>query len=109
MSRYINANDIRKPIYAEEDNCTGIGMTFDEMDAYNDGIDAMIRQIDNVPTADVKEAVRGEWKLTPQGVIVCSHCGRQALRSYYCGIKISHVQETSNFCPHCGAKMEGEQ
>ena len=37
----IDRSKIYKAIPAEEDNCTGMGMTYDEMDAYNDGIDAM--------------------------------------------------------------------
>lgn len=37
----IDKSKIYKAIPAEEDNCTGMGMTYDEMDAYNDGIDAM--------------------------------------------------------------------
>lgn len=37
----IDKSKIYKAIPAEEDNCTGMGMTFEEMDAYNEGIDAM--------------------------------------------------------------------
>ena len=37
----IDRSKIYKAIPAEEDNCTGAGMTFEEMDAYNEGIDAM--------------------------------------------------------------------
>lgn len=37
----IDKSKIYKAIPAEEDNCTGMGMTYDEMYAYNDGIDAM--------------------------------------------------------------------
>ncbi len=37
----IDRSKIYKAIPAEEDNCTGMGMTFEEMDAYNDGIDVM--------------------------------------------------------------------
>lgn len=37
----IDRSKIYKAIPAEEDNCTGIGMTLEEMDAYNEGIDAM--------------------------------------------------------------------
>ncbi len=49
---------ICKPIPAEEDNCTGMGMSYDEMDAYNDGIDAMYSKVQDAPTiieADDKE------------------------------------------------------
>lgn len=37
----IDRSKIYKAIPAEEDNVTGQGMTYEEMDAYNDGIDAM--------------------------------------------------------------------
>lgn len=37
----IDRSKIYKAIPAEEDNCTGMGMTLEEMDAYNKGIDAM--------------------------------------------------------------------
>lgn len=46
----IDRSKISKAIPAEEDNCTGMGMTYDEMDAYNDGIDAMYSRIQNAPT-----------------------------------------------------------
>lgn len=37
--RLINVDDLNKPIYAEEDNITGSGMSYDEIVGYNDGID----------------------------------------------------------------------
>lgn len=37
----IDRSNIYKATYADEDNLTGIGMTLEEMDAYNSGIDAM--------------------------------------------------------------------
>lgn len=46
----VDKSKIYKAIYAEEDNCTGMGMTLDEMDAYNDGIDAMYSLVENAPT-----------------------------------------------------------
>ena len=41
----IDRSKIYKAIPAEEDNCTGMGMTLEEMDAYNEGIDAMYRLV----------------------------------------------------------------
>lgn len=46
----IDRSKIYKAIYAEEDNCTGMGMTLEEMDTYNDGIDAMYSLINSAPT-----------------------------------------------------------
>lgn len=48
--RLIDRSKIYKAIYAEEDNCTGMGMTLEEMDAYNNGIDAMYSVIDRAST-----------------------------------------------------------
>lgn len=44
----IDRKKIVKAIPAEEDNCTGMGMTYDEMDAYNDGIDDMYEKLQRV-------------------------------------------------------------
>lgn len=56
---------------------------------------------DEVPAADVKPVVHGEWKeskkitLFPNDIIwVCSVCGE-----YYA--------KHSSYCPNCGAKMGG--
>lgn len=46
----IDKSKICKAIPAEEDNCTGMGMTLEEMDAYNEGIDAMYSRIKGTPT-----------------------------------------------------------
>ena len=42
------------------------------------------------------ERKRGRWKVTPV-YIKCSECGE------------SFMLIPQNYCPHCGAKMEGEQ
>lgn len=46
----IDRSKIYKAIPAEEDNCTGAGMTLEEMDAYNEGIDAMYSFVKGAPT-----------------------------------------------------------
>ena len=48
--RLIDADKLQKAIPAEEDNITGMGMTYDEMEAYNDGIDEQWKKIINAPT-----------------------------------------------------------
>ena len=52
--------------------------------------------IDAEPTVEPKT---GKWKPYPitDGCIQCSVCG------------ILRVGEPSNYCPNCGAKMEGEK
>ena len=57
--------------------------------------------VDDLPTADVQEVRHGHWECNyDRGafyiVYVCSECGRETL-----------VKE--NFCPYCGARMDGEE
>ena len=47
--RLIDADRLNKPIYAEEDNITGSGMSYDEICGYNDGIDIAWNKIDQFP------------------------------------------------------------
>lgn len=50
--------------------------------------------IDSMPTADVVDVVHGEWKWTGSNNLRCSECGDIAPTSY-------------NYCPNCGARMDG--
>lgn len=56
------------------------------------------KQIANAPTIDAVEVVHGEWIMYPisDGMNQCSKCG------------VLRFGE-SNFCPNCGAKMDGER
>lgn len=75
MAEYIDREKVYKAIPAEEDNLTGSGMTLDEMDAYNDGIDAMYYLVMNAPKADVVEkskidkAIEEIRKLSPKPTV----------------------------------------
>ena len=93
--RYIDADKIQ--ITAER-GMVSEGLIFIPM------VDAQ-RSIDATPTADVVEVRHGEWKATiiensdkvfRTGAPHCSLCSRQA-------------QHRTPFCPHCGAKMDGER
>lgn len=64
--------------------------------------------LEPVPTADVRENVRGEWiekyyasnetgETVFHGMIMCSVCGH-----------VPKVGWLSDFCPNCGADMRGE-
>ena len=63
------------------------------------------RMISAAPTVDAAEVVHGKWLFKhnpitdPKGYfirIVCSECNL-------------HTGQKSNYCPQCGAKMEGER
>ena len=56
----IDRSKIYKAIPAEEDNCTGMGMTLEEMDAYNKGIDAMYALVKGADTIIEADKESGE-------------------------------------------------
>lgn len=52
--------------------------------------------ISNQPTADVQKIKYGKWIISSDGYYpYCSECGKEP-------------KEMSEFCPHCGAKMDKE-
>lgn len=94
MSRYIDADRLK-----EELKNSGY--------CYNNWLDIEM-YINNQPTADVRENVKGEWiekyyasnetgETVFHGMIMCSVCGH-----------VPKVGWLSNFCPDCGADMRGE-
>lgn len=101
MRRYIDADLIQyEPMLRPQGN----GNYEDCEIAYRD-------EIDNIPTADVRENVKGEWiEDNPREKSMmwrCSVCGRIA---YYptIGKRKSYKKHCGyNFCPNCGADMRG--
>ena len=64
--------------------------------------------VEELPAADVAPVVRSEWEPVKcknmwgdvVGVLQCSACKRS-------DVKGRGIVRKSNFCPNCGAKMEG--
>jgi len=59
--------------------------------------------IDNIPAADVRPVVRGKWIMNDECRTVCSLCGNTVAF-------VSHPDrrwDLGNYCPNCGAMMEG--
>ena len=56
----------------------------------------------DVPAVDAMEVVHGHWYKAPHHPYRCSCCGEMALLDMY---GESHCR--SNYCPNCGAKMDG--
>ena len=59
------------------------------------------------PTADVAEVRHGEWvfgKLGGRDAWVCSLCG-----AGFTGENAEWIAKEHDFCPKCGAKMDGER
>lgn len=61
---------------------------------YNTGLHRAMSRIDNIPAADVAPVVHGRW-IKVDGLVACSVCKENPPRTYH------------NFCPNCGAKMDG--
>lgn len=57
---------------------------------------ARVKDVDDVPTADVQEVKHGKWDYG-QNIFpcFCSECGQEADMVYA-------------YCPHCGARMDGK-
>ena len=88
----------------------GIGianpLVFDKTE-YAHGWNCAIEIIQNAPTVDAVEVVHGRWErmvgmMPPEyhGRHECSCCGVKALDWKF-------HEYLSNYCPNCGAKMDG--
>jgi hypothetical protein len=63
-----------------------------------------VDDIENAPTVDAVEVVHGEWE-KQQGIYSCSICGKACPYDVQADI----IQYwPCNYCPSCGAKMDGE-
>ena len=69
-------------------------------------ISPILQLIDEQPTADVRENVKGEWieDAIANNIYRCSECGIDAPVEPTRG-----TEYKSNYCPNCGADMRGEQ
>lgn len=55
----------------------------------------VIQAIQNMPTANANDAKRGRWNLKEKDIFCYCSC---------CGCKSGAL---FNYCPHCGARMNG--
>ena len=69
------------------------------------------RQLFATPTVDAVEVVHGRWEVvkgvfTPGGdpLLRCPIC-KSRESEHICGVECFHVW---NYCPNCGAKMDGD-
>jgi len=95
MNRYIDADQIKysRVIIRTEKDEHG----FSEKVEYV----ASVKKIDAMPTADVVPVRHGHWERGEDKYFYwykCSNCGKEVV-SKYSDIVLS------NYCPHCGAKM----
>lgn len=85
------------------DDITSMGFTSYRQD--EDGnlyvpLKEVLAHLKSLPTADVRENVRGHWKGKPI-------CGRSTVRCSVCDFCFVENAGRWAFCPHCGADMRG--
>lgn len=99
--RMIDADRLNKPIYAEEDNITGSGMSYDEICGYNDGIDIAWNKIDQAPTIDAVPVVRCKDCIRRYDTDECPMCF--LIEGEYC-----EYTNENGFCDR-GERKEGAE
>lgn len=62
------------------------------------GFDAIVKVINDTPTADVVERKKGKWTYNSPVTVKCDQCG------YVIG---DWDASEYAFCPHCGSDMRG--
>ena len=73
------------------------------------GIETVLEYAENLPAADVAPVVHGlwerepssSWRWTPSGAVAVTRT------TYRCGLCGRGTAVKSNYCPNCGAKMDG--
>lgn len=92
-----------------EDAVNAIGIRWGKRESPAKDIKRTIyRNLVAIPSADVAPIRHGEWKFDNEtDSFFCSECNAEALlKCVVCG---GCIQELSEYCPNCGAKMDEEK
>ena len=99
MSRLIDANKLRKDVLDLPNCYNGYSDTYDKA--------CIIDMIDEQPTVDAE--IHGYWvENNGRYGWYCSQCKKENNYAYdYNENNVIELQD--HYCPHCGAKMDGER
>ena len=76
--------------------------TYNIDDAYETGYEDKIKEILTLPSADVRENVRGKWEWNKrEGVYLCPFCKEEMHDAF----RRDGSYSMAEFCWHCGADM----
>ena len=92
--RLIDADEAVNIINAYDDR----GLTLDEVIRVTDGI---VREIEAMPTVDAEPVRHGKWIALPKEFDTFCKCS-------LCNYPVDFNWGQTNYCPNCGAKMDGE-
>lgn len=70
--------------------------------SYEDGIRIAMQVINEPPAADVQKVKHGVWIDKGHFALMCSCCEEYVARNLLYGYKL-------DYCPKCGAKMDGKE
>ena len=90
MARYIDSEALTEEIKS-------LSVMLGGENVFKTAKESLLRIIDEQPTADVVEVKHGEWVKNGK-THTCSCCGY-----FYINVDM----EDDNYCPNCGAKMDG--
>jgi hypothetical protein len=77
-------------------------------EGYNFAVQEHREEVKKIPAADVQPVKRGRW------IGIYEYCEKNGYVPsgmgiyYWCSECDKAEQKTSNFCPNCGARMDGE-
>ena len=94
MAVYIDKNDLREYISGYIKSCNG-KPTYTDIDA----MVGIISLLEQMPAADVQPIRCGRWvtvRVDGDSETICNNCYENTIMR-------------TDFCPHCGARMDGEQ
>lgn len=67
---------------------------------------ALVRDIEKLPAADVAPVRHGAW-MTWEDMFPGETPKKKNNLGVFCGICKGHADSMSNYCPNCGARMDG--
>lgn len=97
MAEYISRETMINLLQSMADNAEANGFSYDR-----EVIEAVRVTLAGIPAADVAPVVHGRWVYHNFDTI-CSECRKSAIFDEW------EQQAETEFCPHCGAKMDGEE
>ena len=86
--------------------CEAEGKDYNHIKCRACWVDDMVGEIENAPTADVVPAVHGRW--VNEQMIVGGFAETWACDCSVCGRTQREPLWKPNYCPNCGARMDGE-
>lgn len=107
MSKYIDRDALLAELQEEIDFETSM-YTEEQNKYFTMGLKCALRDVKSQPEADVAEVRHGEWHYPPYAPFGGSY---EMKRCSICGYKPDFDADNpySNFCPNCGAKMDGQR